>query len=233
MPAYALLFLMAFSAAAVCRYDCCHPCPGLLHGENPDWVTSFVAAAGQRFESELAAGQVDGPRLLLRLFACLSRASVLHHADVLGLLQRLVDVAAGLAAAGGAHMWLRCCSSVSYNALCMCITIGACRKLLYTAYHICIRLHVKSRASHHLFGCCGWFQHEQTLVNMCVRVWLLAGGDPSVLTWQPWSDQLVYMVLGALVWGGLALQEGCPAEHSSLLEAVSSYMAARPMQVRI
>jgi hypothetical protein len=83
-----LLLVPAFSA-------------GLLHGENPDWVTSFVAAAGQRFESELAAGQVDGPRLLLRLFACLSRASVLHHADVLGLLQRLVEAAASLAAAGG------------------------------------------------------------------------------------------------------------------------------------
>jgi hypothetical protein len=65
-----------------------------------------------------------------------------------------------------------------------------------------------------------------------VVVCILAGSDPSGLTWQPWSDQLVYMVLGALVWGGLALQEGCPAEHSSLLEAVSTYMAARPMQVR-
>jgi hypothetical protein len=59
-----------------------------------------------------------------------------------------------------------------------------------------------------------------------------AGSDPTGLTWQPWCDQLVYMVLGALVWGGLALQEGCPAEHSSLLEAVATYMAARPMQVR-
>jgi hypothetical protein len=74
--------------------------PGLLHGENPDWVGSFVAAAGQRFEVELAAGQADGPRLLLRLFACLSRASVLHHADVVGLLQRLVEMAHSLAVAG-------------------------------------------------------------------------------------------------------------------------------------
>ncbi|KAF6253367.1 armadillo-type protein [Scenedesmus sp. NREL 46B-D3] len=128
---------------------------GLLHGENPDWVNGFVAAAGQRFESELAAGRVDGPRLLLRLFACLSRASVLHHADVVGLLQRLLEAAHSLAT---------------------------------------------------------------------------AGSDPSGLTWQPWCDQLAYMVLGALVWGGLPLQEGCPAEHSSLLEAVSSYMAARPVQ---
>lgn len=74
--------------------------PGLLHSENPDWVGEFIAAGGRRFEAELAAGDVDGPRLLLRFFACLSLTKVLHHADVLGLLQRLVEVAQQHAAAG-------------------------------------------------------------------------------------------------------------------------------------
>jgi hypothetical protein len=73
-------------------------------------------------------------------------------------------------------------------------------------------------------------QLTNDLVWLHVRV--LAGADPSGLTWQPWADQLVYMVLGALVWGGLALQDACPAEHSSLMDALGSYMAARPMQVR-
>jgi len=41
----------------------------------------------------------------------------------------------------------------------------------------------------------------------------------------------VYAVMGALVWGGQGLAEQAPAEHSQVLEAVSAYMAARPLQV--
>jgi hypothetical protein len=97
--------------------------PGLLHADNPDWVSSFVAAAGQRFEAELAAGQVDAPRLLLRLFACLSRASVLHHADVVGLLQRLVEVAHSLAASGGGYRRYELCvqGCGRMNVCCSCL----------------------------------------------------------------------------------------------------------------
>jgi len=75
--------------------------PGLLHSETRDWVGSFVTVAGQRFASELAAGSVDRPRLLLRLFSCLTLTSVLHPADVLGLMERLTEVAQAHAAAGG------------------------------------------------------------------------------------------------------------------------------------
>jgi hypothetical protein len=76
---------------------------GLLHSQDPDWVTSFVTAAGQRFAAELAAGSVDSSRVLLRLFSCLTLTSVLHPADVLGLMERLTEVAAAAAAAGGAR----------------------------------------------------------------------------------------------------------------------------------
>lgn len=81
--------------------SCSRPA-GLLNSENPDWVSSFIAAAGQRYEQELQAGEVVGPRLLLRLFACLTHTSVLHPTDVLGLMERTVDVALKQAATGTA-----------------------------------------------------------------------------------------------------------------------------------
>jgi len=74
-------------------------------------VTSFVTAAGQRFAAELAAGSLDRSRVLLRLFSCLTLTSVLHPADVLGLMERLTEVAAAAAAAGEARR--RCVRGVS------------------------------------------------------------------------------------------------------------------------
>jgi hypothetical protein len=116
--------------------------PGLLHGESPDWVGSFVAAAGQRFEAELAAGQVDGPRLLLRLFACLSRACVLHHADVVGLMQRLVEVAHSLAASGAVLvMWTHAAGMLRWmRVLCMPANQRDCLQELHlVAYRECLQ----------------------------------------------------------------------------------------------
>lgn len=60
-----------------------------------------------------------------------------------------------------------------------------------------------------------------------------AGADPSGLTWQPWCDQLVYAVLGALVWGGAALKAAAPDEHEALMLNIQQYMVARPIQVRL
>ena len=51
-----------------------------------------------------------------------------------------------------------------------------------------------------------------------------ASGDPSGATWQPWSDQLVYLVLAALPWAGVELAEGGPAEVQRLWEAIEAYM---------
>lgn len=56
------------------------------------------------------------------------------------------------------------------------------------------------------------------------------GTDPSGATWQPWTDQLVYAVLGGLVWGGAKLAEA-EEEHARVMAAVGQYMAARPIQV--
>eukprot|EP00878_Enallax_costatus_P027800 GHUV01029957.1.p1 GENE.GHUV01029957.1~~GHUV01029957.1.p1 ORF type:complete len:695 (+),score=274.57 GHUV01029957.1:1025-3109(+) len=148
---------IVLEAAVSCSHKTLHYALllGLLHGENPDWVSSFIGAAGQRFERELQAGEVVGPRLLLRLFACLTHTSVLHSNDVLGLMERTVDVAMKQAT---------------------------------------------------------------------------AGADPSGLTWQPWCDQLVYAVLGALVWGGARLKAAASDEHEALMQKVQQYMDARLTQ---
>lgn len=110
---------------------------------------------------------------------------------------------------------VRCAAASSFPA---CQVIHTAAQLEPVPACVCVQAY-RRRAHTHIQT------HEHTLH-------VPAGADPSGLTWQPWADQLVGMVLGALVWGGLPLQEGCPAEHSSLLEAVSAYMAARPMQVR-
>jgi len=58
----------------------------------------------------------------------------------------------------------------------------------------------------------------------------LAGADPSGATWQPWTDQLVYAVLAGLVWGGTKLA-AAEEEHGRVMEALTAYMAARPIKV--
>jgi hypothetical protein len=57
-----------------------------------------------------------------------------------------------------------------------------------------------------------------------------AGSDPSGSTWQLWTDQLVYAVLAGLVWGGAKLA-AASEEHARVMEAVETYMSARPIQV--
>lgn len=59
-----------------------------------------------------------------------------------------------------------------------------------------------------------------------------AGRDPSGLTWQAWSDQLVHLVLGALVWGGPQLKTAAAEEHESLMQKIQQYMDSRPVQVQ-
>lgn len=58
----------------------------------------------------------------------------------------------------------------------------------------------------------------------------LAGADPSGATWQSWTDQLVYAVLAGLVWGGTKLA-AAEEEHTRVMEALTAYMAARPIKV--
>lgn len=54
----------------------------------------------------------------------------------------------------------------------------------------------------------------------------IGASDPSGATWQPWSDQLVYLVLAALPWAGVELAEGGPAEVQRLWEAIEAYMVS-------
>jgi hypothetical protein len=80
--------------------------------EERDWVAGLINAAGARFAAELAAGAVDGPRLLLRFFGSLVCTRVLHPADVLGLMARVLEVAQAQAAAGGCGV-LCCVASIT------------------------------------------------------------------------------------------------------------------------
>lgn len=63
-------------------------------------MTSLLEAAGSTFAQQLAGGSVSGPRLLLRFFACLAHSAVLLPADVLSLMERLMEVAQGQVDAG-------------------------------------------------------------------------------------------------------------------------------------
>lgn len=86
----------------------------------------------------------------------------------------------------------------------------------------------------------GWAQR-----NFCLNVWgkclelttifanvcalcVFAAADPTGVSWQPYSDFLVYSVLAALPWCASDLGGECPAEFASLMAATQSYMDARP-----
>lgn len=72
----------------------------MVNVEEADWVKSFAEAAGNALAQQLAAGEVNGPRLLLRFFASLTHTAVLLPADVLSLMERLMEVANAHVAAG-------------------------------------------------------------------------------------------------------------------------------------
>lgn len=72
----------------------------MVNVDEPDWVKLVVEAAGNAFAQQLCEGQANRPRLLLRWFAALTRSSVLLPADVLSLMERLLEVAQGHASAG-------------------------------------------------------------------------------------------------------------------------------------
>jgi hypothetical protein len=76
-------------------------------------------------------------------------------------------------------------------------------------------------------SCC--ITHLAT-VPLHVSLAAFAGSDPSGVTWQPWADQVVYAVLGGLVWGGDRLAAAAQ-EHGRAMAAVETYMEARPIKV--
>ena len=93
--------LVALSSDAVMRYVML-PCAGLLNADDSTFVSKLLEQATQRFGEALAAADKNSPRLLLRFFAALVPANVLHPSSVLSALCSIVDAALG-AAAAGAH----------------------------------------------------------------------------------------------------------------------------------
>lgn len=73
----------------------------MVNVEEAEWVKGLTEAAGNAFAQQLSEGVVNGPRLLLRFFAALTHTSVLLPADVLSLMERVLEVAQAQAAAGG------------------------------------------------------------------------------------------------------------------------------------
>lgn len=197
-------------------------------------MSSFIAAAGQRYEQELQAGEVAGPRILLRLFACLTHTAVLHPTDVLALMERTVEVAIKQATSGAGIL------AATQSALKqLCGRLGTC----VPAHHGFVPSIVKkvisnTRINAFLLGV-HTLQHSHQInlmLNHCwpCSLWLVsvaAGADPSGITWQPWCDQLVYGVMGGLVWGGPGLKSSAAEEHEALMQKIEQYMHSRPTQV--
>ena len=78
----------------------CRDVSGLLNTDNNSFVASFIEAAGQDFDSSLAAADCNRSRLLLRLFAALAAVNVLHPTSVLAALQSALDAAATFTESG-------------------------------------------------------------------------------------------------------------------------------------
>ena len=75
-------------------------CAGLLNADDGVFVEKLLELAARRFDQALASADRNSPRLLLRLFAALVPANVLHPSSVLNSLCGIVDVALEAARAG-------------------------------------------------------------------------------------------------------------------------------------
>ena len=73
---------------------------GLLNTENPQFVAELVALAQAEFNTAVAAPDRHKARMLLRLFAALVVANVLHPSSVVAALQQVIDAAIASAEAG-------------------------------------------------------------------------------------------------------------------------------------
>jgi len=73
---------------------------GLLNSDDPDFTAALIQLASDQFNAALMAGDKNRARLLLRFFAALVVANVLHASSVLAALLSLVEAASATAAAG-------------------------------------------------------------------------------------------------------------------------------------
>lgn len=75
-------------------------CAGLLNADDGRFVGKLLEQAARRFDQALASADRNSPRLLLRFFAALVPANVLHPSSVLNSLCSIVDAALEAATAG-------------------------------------------------------------------------------------------------------------------------------------
>ena len=71
----------------------CLECAGLLNADNNDFVAGIIQTASGDFDRSLAAADTNRCRMLLRFFAALAGANVLHATSVLAAFQSIVDAA--------------------------------------------------------------------------------------------------------------------------------------------
>ena len=75
-------------------------CAGLLNADDSRFAEKLLEQAARRFDQALASADRNSPRLLLRFFAALVPANVLHPSSVLNSLCSIVDAALEAARAG-------------------------------------------------------------------------------------------------------------------------------------
>jgi nuclear cap-binding protein subunit 1 len=65
-------------------------------------------------------------------------------------------------------------------------------------------------------------------INAAAEIAAAAPPGDDGRSWQPYGDQLVYIALAALPFGGPELAEAAPDQLQALLDAAGAYMGARP-----
>ena len=75
-------------------------CAGLLNADDSNFTEKLLEQAAKRFDQALASADKHAPRLLMRFFAALVPANVVHPSSVLNSLCSIVDAALEAASAG-------------------------------------------------------------------------------------------------------------------------------------
>jgi len=105
MDCCASILLSDFNLLVNC-YLTSTSCAGLLNTENREFVAELVALAQRELSAAVAAPDRHKARMLLRLFAALVVANVLHPSSVVAGLQQVVDTAVAVVEGGAASTGL-------------------------------------------------------------------------------------------------------------------------------
>jgi hypothetical protein len=216
--------------------------------DEPELVAGLVQRAGLETNMCLQpGGDMRRARLLLRFAASLVATNVVHAASMLATLRTVVDAALGVAdasewpgACGGQHLLppVRCSPCLAPPPLLLLLLSepGA------AGAAVCFFLRAPAAPCH------------ASLLPAVANLACQASGPPQPASgtssplpphlpprcatagpagddgrsWQPYTDQLVYMALVALPWGGPELGEPLPGEVEALLAAADDYVRKRP-----